>query len=98
MLKMRISPQWVRWIMICVESIDYYAIVNNKMIDHIILGRGLHQEDPLSRYLFILCVEILSSIIWQAEGRGDVHCINTCWNAHVVSQLIFADDCLLFPG
>lgn len=61
-------------------------------------GRGLHQWGPLSPYLFILSVQSLSSIILKVEGRGDVHYTSTCWNVHVVSQLIFADDCLLFLG
>jgi len=40
----------------CVESGDYYLIVNNKLVGHIIRGRGLLEGD---HYLFIylLCVK-----------------------------------------
>jgi hypothetical protein len=55
------------------ESVDYSVIVNDDMVGQIILGRELQQEDPLSPYLFIICVEGLLGLIREAEGRGDIH-------------------------
>jgi hypothetical protein len=48
MQKMGFSPQWINWIMMCVETADYSVLVNGNMTDPITPGRGLRQGDPLS--------------------------------------------------
>lgn len=50
----------------------------------------------MSPYLFILCAEGLSALIRQAEGRGELHGAKICWNAPIISHLLFADDSFLF--
>jgi hypothetical protein len=96
MVKMGFNQQWIHWIMMCVESVDYSVIVNEEMVGPIIPGRGLRQGDPLSPYLFIICAEGLSALIRQAEARGDIHGTKICRNAPIISHLLFADDCFLF--
>lgn len=96
MLKMGFSHQWVKWIMMCVETTDYSVIVNDEAVGPIIPGRGLRQGDPLSPYLFIICAEGLSSLIRKAEASGDIYGVKICTNAPIVSHLLFTDDCFLF--
>lgn len=62
----------------------------------IVPGRGLWQGDLLSPYLFILCVESLTSLIHRAIARGDMHGINICGGTPTISHLLFADACFLF--
>jgi len=40
--------------------------------------------------------EGLSTLIHKAVNRGDIHGIQVCRGAPVVSHLLFADDCFLF--
>jgi len=47
----------------CTETVDYSVLVNNEAVGPIIPGRCLRQGVPLSPYLFIICVEGLSSQI-----------------------------------
>lgn len=96
MITMGFSNRWIDWIMTCVETVDYFVIVNKDMVGPIIPGRGLRQGDPLSPYLFILCAEDLSALIRDAEARGELQGVRVCRNAPVVSHLLFADDCFLF--
>jgi hypothetical protein len=96
MTKMGFSTRWVSWIMMCVESVDYNVIVNDRLVGPITPSRGLRQGDPLSPYLFILCAEGLSALIRHAEARGDIHGVKICRNAPIVSHLLFADDSFLF--
>ena len=96
MIKMGFSSQWVTWIMLCVETVDYSVLINGATVGPIVPGRCLRQGDPLSPYLFILCAEGLSVLIRKAECQGTSHGVKICSNAHVISHLLFADDCFLF--
>lgn len=58
--------------------------------------RGLQQGDPLSPYLFVLCLEYLSNLINEAVSRNDLICIKTSRNGPIISHMFFADDLILF--
>lgn len=58
--------------------------------------RGLRQGDPLFPYLFLFCVEALSSLIQKSVESGVLHGIKICRRAPVVSKLFFADDTIIF--
>jgi len=59
-------------------------------------GRDLRQGYPLSLYLFIICVEGLSSLIREAEVSETISGTSICCGAPPVSDLLFADNCFLF--
>ena len=54
--KMSFHEKWISWYM-CLQSINFSVVVNENLIGHISLRRGLRQDDPLAPYLFILCIE-----------------------------------------
>ncbi|XP_074297820.1 uncharacterized protein LOC141628601 [Silene latifolia] len=64
--------------------------------DAFVPGRRLRQGDPLSPYLFILCAEVLSSMIRRKVEEGVLHGIRVAPSSPVVSHLLFADDSLIF--
>jgi hypothetical protein len=94
--RMGFSETWIKWMMLCVSSVNYSALMNFEKVCPIHPGRGLRQGDPLSPYLFILVTEGLTSLIHQATANGDIHGVKICRGAPVVSHLLFADDCFLF--
>ena len=57
-------------IMRCVSTVTYSVKINGVPRGHIIPFRGIHQGDPLSPYLFLLCAEGLSALIQSAVDRG----------------------------
>lgn len=59
-------------------------------------SRGLMQGDPLSPYLFVLCVELLAHLIEDCREDGRWKTLKAGRNGHIISHLFFADDVLLF--
>ncbi|GAU33843.1 hypothetical protein TSUD_393510 [Trifolium subterraneum] len=76
MTKMGFTDVWIRWVMMCVSSVNYSVLMNYDRVGPISPGRGLRQGDPLSPYLFILVTECLTALIHRAVGRGDLHGVN----------------------
>lgn len=54
---------WISLIMFCITSSQISLLWNGEKIESFIPKYGLHQGDPLSPYLFVLCLERLSHLI-----------------------------------
>ena len=81
---------------VCVSSVTYSVLMNFDRVGPFVPGRGLRQSDQLSPYLFTLVDEGLSTLIHKAVNSGDIHGVQVCRGASVVSHLLFADVCFLF--
>jgi hypothetical protein len=58
--------------------------------------RGIRQGDPISPYLFVMCMEKLSHLILHAVEQRRWKGIKAGRSGPMVSHLMFADDLLLF--
>jgi len=88
---------WVRWIHECISTVSYSLIINNEPHGFFTPTRGLRQGDPLSPYLFIICMDVLarrlhSLALNTKSGLG----IKIGPAAARIPCLFFADDSLLF--
>ena len=92
MVQIGFDIKWVRWIMMCVSTVSYNVALNGIEFGIINPKRGLRQGDPLSPYLFILCAEVLVSLLKNAEARGLLHGCKVSLGAPTISHLLFADD------
>jgi hypothetical protein len=80
----------------CVSTVMYSIIINGEPVGLIKPTRGIRQGDPLSPYLFILCVEVLSYHFQMAAQNGTLKGVPTSPNGAKLNHLFFADDSLLF--
>lgn len=85
------GPSIQRWINVFYTDIESCIIQNGHISSCFGVERGCRQGDPLSPYLFILCVEILGHMIRQNK---DIVGIKIHKIEHVISQ--YADDTQLF--
>lgn len=58
--------------------------------------RGLRQGDPLSPYIFVICMERFSRWIHREVDRGKWRPLKVSRGGTAVSHLFFADDIVLF--
>jgi len=80
----------------CVSSSTFSILWNGNKLPHFKPTHGLRQGDPLSPYLFILCMEKLSVAINNAVSQRRWEPIRINNTEPFLSHLLFADDVLLF--
>ncbi|PRQ26177.1 putative RNA-directed DNA polymerase [Rosa chinensis] len=86
----------VKIIMECVTSTSFQVCVNGELSTTFRAGRGLRQGDPLSPYLFVLCMEKLSHLINSAIEVGEWKPVRASGSGPYISHFFFADDLILF--
>ena len=96
MLKLGFPGIWVDRVMSCISSTSFSVLINGKPYGMITPTRGLRQGDPLSPYIFLLCVEGFTSLLQKAEMEGHIHSVSIFRRAPKISHPLFADDSLLF--
>nr|XP_029146996.1 uncharacterized protein LOC114924945 [Arachis hypogaea] len=69
---------------------------NGNRLDSFQPRRGLRQGDPISPYLFVLCMERLACFISKQVDEGIWDGVAVSRGGPRVSHLMFADDLLLF--
>ena len=90
-------PTWINWVMECITTTSYSLLVNDESTGLIKPTRGIRQGDPLSPYIFILCMEALSTALFTASAQSKSGLgIKLSPGVERIPCLLFADDCLLF--
>ena len=83
------TKRWITLLMLCVKTISYSILVNGEPKWMIYLTRGIHQGDPLSPFLFLLCIEGLNGLINKAADKGDIKGYALCGNSPQTNPSLF---------
>jgi len=90
----RFSQRFVHLVMLCVETSSYSVAVNGNLYGFFPGKYGVQQSDPLSPYLFLICMEYFSRMLGMASQQQAFHFHPKC-APHHICHLAFADDVLL---
>ncbi|XP_074304710.1 uncharacterized protein LOC141639512 [Silene latifolia] len=86
----------IQLIMNCVSTVSYEVLFNGAPLKQFKPECGLRQGDPLLPYLFLLCMEVLSSNVISAQARGSLTGVKICRGVRPLTHLFFADDSVFF--
>lgn len=93
--KMGFDRIWIHWLMACITSVSYSVLLNGRSLGFIKPEHRIRQGDPLSPFLFILCIEALVSKLNYEEESGRLTEIGLSADGPRVHHLLFADGSLL---
>lgn len=96
MQKMGFDEKWVALMMECISSVSYSILINGEPTNVIRPSRGIRQGDPLSPYLFLLCIKGLHSLLHQVATAGQIRGVSICKKGPRLTHLVFANDSLIF--
>ncbi|XP_039052766.1 uncharacterized protein LOC120194567 [Hibiscus syriacus] len=83
------------WIGTCVTASKFYVAFNGILVGFFNGQRGLRQRDPLSPYLFVLVINVISHLLDVASREGIFKYHPKCKRISL-THLCFADDLLIF--
>lgn len=96
MKKMGFDVKWINLIMECISTITYSVLINGEPTQTIQPSKGLRQGDPLSPYLFLLCVEGLHFLLHRVAESRQIRGVSICKRCPRLTHFFFADDSLVF--
>ena len=68
--KMGFGSRWMDWMWWCISTAKFSILINGVPAGFFPNSKGLRQGDPLSPYLFILGMEVLSTLFRRAGEGG----------------------------
>ncbi|XP_026434551.1 uncharacterized protein LOC113332094 [Papaver somniferum] len=80
----------------CISTTNISVLLNGSPTHSYTTSRCVRQGDPLSPYLFILCMEYLYRLLLNAETNHLISGVKAARNAPGITHLMFADDILIF--
>lgn len=93
---MNFPAKWIQLIHQCISTVNVQVMVNGLTTESITPQCGLRQGDPLSPYLFLFCLNVLSHHLSNLQESKAVPGIKIARNSPRVNHIFFADDNIVF--
>lgn len=90
------SQLWRNLVMQCVSTVSFSVLLDGSPFGFFKPSRGLRQGNPLSAFLFILGMEVLSCLVLRGESEGSLHGLKIARHAPPIAHLLFANDLMFF--
>ncbi|XP_039021875.1 uncharacterized protein LOC120154125 [Hibiscus syriacus] len=94
-IAMNLPPNFTSWIETCYLTASFSVSLNGSLTGYFRGARGVRQGDPLSPYLFVLSMNILSKLLNLGASKGLFSYHPKCKRIGL-THLSFADDLLIF--
>ena len=92
----KFPSDWINLIMSCVSSTTLSVLVNGERLTEFVPSRGIRQGNPLSPYLFIMCMEYLAWLIQVKVEGGNWIGVKPARTGPASTHLFFTDNLVLF--
>ena len=96
LVKANLPKELIDLIMNCVSSTTTSVLFNGGLLEPFRPSRGIRQGDPLSPYLFILCMEALGHLIEEKCSEKKWTPVKASRSGIAFFHLFFIDDLVLF--
>ena len=95
LIGLQLPPQLILWLKACICTPNFTVGYNGRVHGYFKGKRGLRQGDPLSPYLFVIAMNILSLMLNKAAADLKIKYHHKCSKSKL-THLCFADDLLIF--
>lgn len=95
MTRMGFPETFMAWIYTCISSPTFTIMINGHGAGYFSSSRGIRQGDPISPYIFILVMEMMSCILKDRVENKRFKTHPKCGRP-LITSLMFADDIVIF--
>nr|KYP54028.1 Retrovirus-related Pol polyprotein LINE-1 [Cajanus cajan] len=96
LLDIGLPSSFINLVWACISSAKFRMLWNGEALSEFLPSRGVRQGDPISPYIFVLCMERLFHLINMTIEHHIWKPICLSRSGPLISHLAFADDLVLF--
>lgn len=93
--KIQLHLTFIKWVIECINTSTFSFNLNGKLKGFFRSSYGIKQGNPLSPYLFVIAIEILSILLDEMVTMRELQYHQKC-KAIKITHFCFANDLIIF--
>ncbi|GLT80968.1 hypothetical protein SLA2020_523770 [Shorea laevis] len=90
------SPSlFINWLVACITTSKFFLVFTRNLVGYFLGKKGIKQGDPLSPYIFVIYIEVLSRMLNKAAAKGQFAYHHKSAKVKL-TRLCFVDDLIIF--